>query len=255
MKRDTRQPRTFLWTVMALLGVYAGLRFVLPWLAVAMGVSETPAPVPRFALGIYMLCAAVGALVYVTSDERRLERFLGPVQRIFVVRSGKLQRRQLLILIVLPLAAGLITWRRISPSSTTPAVLRVQHPTLSVQYSERENPFTDVADEELRAGTVLYQKNCRPCHGTAASGDGPLARGLRLRPVDFTDPGTIATVVEVYPFWRISAGGTGLPPIATPWNSAMPAWADELDEADIWRIIMAEYRIAGREPRIPEGLE
>jgi hypothetical protein len=73
--------------------------------------------------------------------------------------------------------------------------------------------------------------------------------------VDFTDPGTIATVVEPYPFWRIKRGALGLPGMATPWHSAMPAWEDELEDDEIWRIIMAEYAIAGREPRVPEGTE
>jgi hypothetical protein len=76
-----------------------------------------------------------------------------------------------------------------------------------------------------------------------------------LRPVDFTDPGTIATVVEAYPFWRITDGALGLPSIASPWNSAMPAWKDELEASDIWKIILAEYRISGTEPRQPEELE
>ena len=35
----------------------------------------------------------------------------------------------------------------------------------------------------------------------------------------------------------------------------MPAWKDELTEEDVWKIIMAEYRIAGTEPRKPEGEE
>jgi mono/diheme cytochrome c family protein len=127
------------------------------------------------------------------------------------------------------------------------------------QYSDLKNPLRELAGQQLRdverEGTVLYQKNCRPCHGTKADGDGPLARGLRLQPIDFTDPGTIATVVEAYDLWRIHEGALGLPGIATPWNSAMPAWKDELQDEEIWRIIMAEYRIAGVEPRIPEGSE
>ena len=99
---------------------------------------------------------------------------------------------------------------------------------------------------------MLYQKNCRPCHGTRGDGLGPLARGQRLQPADFTDPGNIATVVVQHPFWRITKGSLGLPPISTPWNSAMPPWEGELTPDEIWKIIMAEYRLSGTEPREPE---
>ncbi|MCH7874549.1 MAG: hypothetical protein IH965_04545 [Gemmatimonadetes bacterium] len=61
--------------------------------------------------------------------------------------------------------------------------------------------------------------------------------------------------MESYPFWRIEEGAPGLPAIATPWNSAMPSWKDQLTSDEIWRIILAEYRISGREPRTPEGGE
>jgi hypothetical protein len=106
----------------------------------------------------------------------------------------------------------------------------------------------------IEEGRILYQKNCRPCHGTPAHGQGPMARGFRLRPADFTDPGTIATLVENYPFWRIQKGGIGLPNAATPWDSAMPRWEGELTDEEIWKIIMAEYQIAGKEPRKPERI-
>ncbi len=106
----------------------------------------------------------------------------------------------------------------------------------------------------IEEGRILYQKNCRPCHGTRADGRGPMAQGFRLKPVDFTDPGTIATLVESYPFWRIQTGGLRLPDAATPWDSTMPAWEDELSEEEIWKIIMAEYDIADKEPRKPERI-
>ena len=79
--------------------------------------------------------------------------------------------------------------------------------------------------------------------------------GFRLKPVDFRDPGTIGTLVEPYAFWRIKEGGPGLPPEASPWDSAMPLWKDELTDEEIWKIILAEYDTAGVEPRKPEKLE
>ncbi len=82
-----------------------------------------------------------------------------------------------------------------------------------------------------------------------------MARFFRLRPANFRDPGFIATVVEAYAFWRVSEGGPGLPPVATPWDSAMPVWKFDLTEEDRWKVLLAEYAIAGVEPRMPEKME
>jgi len=82
-----------------------------------------------------------------------------------------------------------------------------------------------------------------------------MATGFRLRPANFRDPGTIATVVEAYAFWRIKEGGRGLPNESSPWDSAMPRWKDELPDDDIWKIVLAEYELADVEPRKPEKLE
>ena len=163
------------------------------------------------------------------------------------------------IFITFPLLVGWVAYSNSVASLKTPTALRIQHPTIPGRYEKLENPLGSV-DAETRAryiqeGSVLYQINCRPCHGTKADGNGPMARGFRLKPVNFRDPGTIATVVEAYAFWRIKEGNQGLPPEASPWDSAMPAWKDELSDEEIWKIIMAEYETAGVEPRKPEKLE
>jgi mono/diheme cytochrome c family protein len=200
-----------------------------------------------------MLCALVGALVYVSSDEQRWHAFLAPLVRLFVIEPGPGRRMRLLVLSLAPLVSGWMVWQEVSPAADVPTAIRLQHPTQPAEYAALENPQSRLSPDEAREGTILYQKNCRPCHGAAADGTGPLARGLRLRPVDFTDGGTIASVVESYPFWRVREGNAGMPDIATPWNSAMPAWQDELSDDDIWRIVATEYVLSGTEPRRPEG--
>lgn len=255
----SKESRLLIVTIGILLAIYVGLRFVLPWVSVWAGLSPGPAPTPAFAMAIYMACAVAGVLVYVSSSDERWRSFASPVLRLFAATPGGNIGVRLAAVAVLPLLAGLLAWGRVRPSPHAPVALRVQHPTMPEAFAELENPFRDLPEAARvaaeREGVILYQKNCRPCHGTKASGGGPLARGLRLQPVDFTDPGTIATVVEPYPFWRIMKGAPGLPGIATPWNSAMPPWEDELTEEEIWKIILAEYSIAGREPRIPEESE
>lgn len=108
-------------------------------------------------------------------------------------------------------------------------------------------------EKNLFQGRALYAMNCRPCHGDSVAGDGPMADGFKLRPINFTDNGTIETIVEGYTFWRVANGGPGLPTEATPWDSAMPQWKLNLTEEERWMIIMAEYDLAEKTPRMPES--
>jgi len=82
-----------------------------------------------------------------------------------------------------------------------------------------------------------------------------MARGFRLQPVNFADPGTIATLVESYAYQRILDGGIGLPGAGSPWDSAMPSWKNDLDDEEIYKILLAEYDLAGVSPRVPESHE
>ena len=108
-------------------------------------------------------------------------------------------------------------------------------------------------EKNLFEGRALYAMNCRPCHGDSVGGDGPMADGFKLRPINFTDTGTIEIIVEGYTFWRVTTGGPGLPTEATPWDSAMPEWKLNLTEEERWKIILAEYDLAQKTPRIPEA--
>jgi mono/diheme cytochrome c family protein len=166
---------------------------------------------------------------------------------------------QKMIIIALPLLVGWFVYSGTVPGTASPVELRIQHPTLLQEFEKLENPFAH-ADEAtkrrcIEEGKHLYQQNCRPCHGSKADGNGPFANAFRLRPINFTDPGTIATVVEAFAFWRIREGGPGLPAASTPWDSAMPAWKDVLTDTQIWKIIMGEYVTAGVQARQREEME
>lgn len=117
----------------------------------------------------------------------------------------------------------------------------------------KETSRAALIEKNLFEGRALYAMNCRPCHGDSVAGDGPMADGFKLRPINFTDNGTIETIVEGYTFWRIANGGPGLPTEATPWDSAMPQWKLNLTEDERWKIMMAEYDLAQKTPRIPES--
>jgi mono/diheme cytochrome c family protein len=118
---------------------------------------------------------------------------------------------------------------------------------------DQESAKLALVEKNLFEGRALYAMNCRACHGDSAFGDGPMADGFKLRPINFTDNGTLETIVEGYTFWRVTNGGPGLPTEATPWDSAMPEWKLSLTEEQRWKIIMAEYDLAQKTPRIPEA--
>ena len=132
---------------------------------------------------------------------------------------------------------------------------RVMGKLLAELASGEVDPATAKAallEKNLFEGRALYAMNCRACHGDSVAGDGPMADGFKLRPINFTDNGTIETIVEGYTFWRVANGGPGLPTEATPWDSAMPIWKLNLSDEERWKIIMAEYDLAQKTPRIPE---
>lgn len=118
---------------------------------------------------------------------------------------------------------------------------------------DKETARAALIEKHLFEGRALYAMNCRACHGDSAGGDGPMADGFKLRPINFTDNGTIETIVEGYTFWRVTNGGPGLPTEATPWDSAMPEWKLNLTDEERWKIILAEYELAQKTPRIPEA--
>ncbi len=124
---------------------------------------------------------------------------------------------------------------------------------IAAQNVSMETARAALREKNLFEGRALYAMNCRACHGDSVGGDGPMADGFKLRPINFTDNGTIETIVEGYTFWRVTNGGPGLPTEATPWDSAMPEWKLSLTEEQRWKIIMAEYDLAEKTPRIPEA--
>ena len=255
---------------------------LLPGIAMSLVGSSFPLPLPGTAFWTFMLLIVMAGLVAVTSDDEWMRDFFAPIL-VFLRGEGSpvpaVVRRGVLYGLI-PLGVGWIILSGFMPGAAAPIESRQAHPTL--RYDENwQNPLREPSTERLEAfaaeedladldradllerfresvlheGRHLYGRYCSPCHGGKADGTGPMARGFRLQPADFTDPGTIATIVEGYAYKRIRDGGIGLPGAGTPWDSAMPSWKDDLDDEEIYKILLAEYDLAGVSPRVPESHE
>ena len=252
-------------TAISLIVTYFFLEYAVPFATMLITGTKQWMPVPRTAMVMFMILAVIGAMVYISISDEKIEEFRQPPLNFLRGDqdwrwSAWVKWARIITLVAFPFLLGALVYFQVKPTVASPTTLRMQHPTIPQAYEKLTNPLRnpDGTVKEvkfLEEGRVLYQKNCRPCHGTTARGDGPMAWGLRLKPVNFVDPGTISTLVEAYLFWRIKDGGPGLRPEASPWDSAMPAWKDELSDEEIWKIIVAEYDTAGVEPRRPEKLE
>ena len=277
-----RRISLFWYAVITLIIVYLIIKFVIPYVSMFITGRPYPLIVPAALSVVYFLLAIIGLAIFITTSEENIREFVRPIEDFLRGgQTGAMAKVRLVVLGLIPLLVGGFAYQRMAPKIQSPTGIRIQHPTIPKQFENLINPYRDpaeelvkkyIADEKLEVvsmeeakarlveqarveGRGLYQANCRPCHGSKADGNGPMGIGFRLRPANFTDPGTIATVVEGYAFWRIRDGGRGLPAESTPWDSAMPRWKDELTDDQIWKIILAEYDTAGVEPRKPEKLE
>ena len=81
-------------------------------------------------------------------------------------------------------------------------------------------------EDNLRAGTALYERLCAGCHGRTGAGDGPVAKRMAWahRPPDFSSVLTAQSDGEV--FWKIARGG-----------GAMPAYGTSLSDTERWQVI------------------
>jgi mono/diheme cytochrome c family protein len=96
-------------------------------------------------------------------------------------------------------------------------------------YAGLANPVP--ADQaSLERGADLYSTLCASCHGDGGMGDGPA--GASLDPVPAPVAHSSQMLGDDMLYWRISEGGA-----LAPFNSAMPAWKDSLEEQARWDLV------------------
>ncbi len=94
--------------------------------------------------------------------------------------------------------------------------------------------FGSAADEPKRRetfdaaqasrGQVIYVRFCSACHGATATGDGPLANGLRSKPTDLTR--LAATNGGVFPYDKVARAIDGRDTVRMHGPSDMPVWGE-----------------------------
>ncbi len=97
------------------------------------------------------------------------------------------------------------------------------------EYAGLTDPIPADA-ESLTRGADHFELFCATCHGSEGLGDGPASAGLDPAPPMIAQ--TSLMTGDDYLFWRISEGGA-----FDPFNSAMPAWKEILDEQARWDTI------------------
>lgn len=242
-----------------LVAAYLLFEFGVAYLPPVLGVES--APVPNSVLFQYMITVLAGVLIFVSDNEERWTAFKQPIRATLVDDDRRVLRGVLLIMV--PLLVGVLTFLQVRPTVAAPSALRSIHPAppSSITFQGRsmvldglENPLRADGSiaEDVEVGRAVYYRNCMPCHGDALRGAGHFARGFSPAPIDLA--GTIRDLTESFVFWRVAKGGQGLPVEGTPWNSAMPVWEDYLTEDEIWAVIIFLYEQTGQEPRTWEEL-
>jgi mono/diheme cytochrome c family protein len=95
----------------------------------------------------------------------------------------------------------------------------------------RKNPIP--ADgKSLAVGREVYTANCADCHGPHGKGDGRMAKDLKKRPPDLTDP-EVANESDDVLFNRISRA-----------RKPMPSFEKLLSEQERWHVVNYVHKLA-----------
>ena len=226
-------------------------------------------PIPASVLWIYMSIISLAIVAYVTSSDERRAAVARPLVRLIV--EPRFRPLLLLLVVLLPAAAAGNVWMKMKAPLEPPFFARTIHPAppatvavhdKTIDLDTGENPFraleTTSPDEfrkHLAEGKRVYYENCVFCHGDNLHANGMFVHGLNPIPTNFDDAGTIPMLRETFLFWRISKGGPGMPEEGGPWDSAMPAWENFLQEDDMWNVILFLYDFTARRPRAAENVK
>jgi mono/diheme cytochrome c family protein len=225
--------------LLVIIGSYVLMRFV------------ARPPLPSNLTNFFMMFVLAGVLIHITLDDRRIEEFLDFIS----LRSKEppvwdLFRKAVLVLLPFLVAYNVYSVEKVSYAP--PGELFQPHVTppqwvVDLKIPEWAEHPENWAAQHIEQGKKIYEDNCLPCHGKDADGKGPAAAAIRYpaAPTNFKEPGTISQLPLAYVYWRVRDGGI----FDKQFNSAMPGWGDELEEEEMWKVIMYTYHQAGVKPR------
>jgi hypothetical protein len=247
-----RRTNLLTWAIACWVGIYIVLRFGFR------------APIPSSVISIYMGISSIAILAYMSSSQARRDEVSGPLVRFMT--DPRYSVFLVATVIALPALAAANVYVQMSAPLQPPLFSRTVHPASPTQITVHdkridldagENPFLHLESsnpEEFRKhlanGKQVYYRNCVFCHGDNTAGTGMFVHGLDPIPTNL--PETIPLLRDTYLFWRISKGGPGLPEEGGPWDTAMPAWENFLQEDEIWEAILFLYDFNGLKPRARE---
>lgn len=88
----------------------------------------------------------------------------------------------------------------------------------------KKNPTTADA-KSVNDGKLLYQQECRACHGDAGKGDGPTAKDLEKAPGDLSNT-KMWDQTDGELFWKITNG-----------RKPMPSFEEKFTDEQRWSVV------------------
>lgn len=101
---------------------------------------------------------------------------------------------------------------------------------LPARYRELQNPLKRNIGN-LIGGAELYDSHCAACHGTLGIGDGEEGEELTTAPADLVISLADKSHRDNFFYWTIAEGGA-------QFDSDMPAFSEDLNERQIWKIVV-----------------
>jgi len=90
-------------------------------------------------------------------------------------------------------------------------------------------------EESINEGMLIYKKHCRSCHGKKGDGLGLGAEDCNTKPTDFSQP-TFTGQSDGAIYWKMNEG-----------RNDMESYKGELEEEEIWKVILYIRTFAGEE--------
>lgn len=233
-----------------LMAIYGGLK----------SVEYVAPPLPNQIIVMYMAMSVFTLLIYFSIKEEQFKAFLRPMKSILADDKKKVLRL-LIVYILIPAIAGLLTYDKVKPKISPPVSARIVHPEPPTEISFKgkkmrilgiKNPLREDSsslEKHIEEGKKIYFQNCFYCHGANLDGMGLFADVYNVRPLPFKGADTIAQLPESFVFYRVAKGWKTLPSGATPWDSSMPAFEDFLSEEEVWQVVLYIYEASGNVPR------